>query len=164
MIDVASSFLENFVGNNPYVRRCVTGCDTMGQPLDNYYADEPMYDNFNNGISTCEQGYERENLALTGNNQPVLMSPEAMADQQVARMPGSQLSVDRNFYLGKEMAPVVPGQAPGARPGLTGYIPSMEEALAAGATNGVTGSLMQIEMGPNEQMMQESLKRRGLVR
>ena len=164
MFDVATSFLENFVGSNPYVRRCVTGCDTNGQPLDNYYADVPMYDNYNNGISTCEEGYNRENLALTGNNQPVLMSPQAMADQQVARMPGSQASVDRGFYVGKEMAPVIPGQAPGARPGLTGYIPSMAEALAAGATNGVTGSLMMVEMGPDEQMMQESMKRRGLIR
>jgi hypothetical protein len=40
----------------------------------------------------------------------------------------------------------------------------MEEALAAGTTNGVTGSLMMVELGPDEQMMQESMKRRGLIR
>ena len=102
-----------------------------------------------NGLSTCEEGYNRERQrAPTGNNQPVLMSPEAMADQQVARMPKSGIS-RQGFYIRKEMAPVIPGQAPGARPGLTGYIPSMEEALAAGATNGVTGSLMMVEMGPD---------------
>jgi hypothetical protein len=164
MLDVTASFLDNFIGTNPYVRRCVTGCDTNGQPLSNYKGDVSMYNQGNNGIATCEEGYERDNLALEGNQQPVNISPQAMADQRVAQMPGSMESVARGFYVGREMAPVVPGQAPGARPGLTGYIPSAEEALAAGATNGVTGSLMMVEMEPTEELMMQSAMRRGLLR
>lgn len=163
MLNASVDFLDNFVGSNPYVRRCITGCDTNGQPLDDYFADVPMYNQGNNGVTACEQGYQRENLALEGNQQPVNLSPEAMMDQQVIMNPGSQASVNRGFYVGKEMAPVVPGQAPGARPGLTGYIPSAEEALAAGQTAGMTGSLMMLDLGPNAYMMQESARRRGLL-
>jgi hypothetical protein len=163
MLNASDSFLSNFVGSNPYVRRCVTGCDTNGQPLDDYFGDVPMYDQYNNALATCEQGYQRENLALEGNQQPVNLSPEAMLDQQVIMNPGSQTSVSRGFYIGKEMAPVVPGQAPGARPGLTGFIPSAEEALAAGQTAGMTGSLMMLNLEPNEYMLQESARRRGLI-
>ena len=164
MLDATAGFLDNFIGTNPFVRRCLTECDTNGQPLNNDTEDIPLYNQYNNGLAACEEGYQRSNLALEGNQQPVNISPQAMADQRVAQMPGSMESVARGFYVGREMAPVVPGQAPGARPGLTGYIPSAEEALAAGATNGVTGSLMMVEMEPTEELMMQSAMRRGLLR
>jgi len=51
----------------------------------------------------------------------------------------------------------------GARPGTTGYIPSMEEGLAMGAAPKPKALVLDLE-GPDEEMMEESLKRRGLRR
>jgi len=51
----------------------------------------------------------------------------------------------------------------GARPGTTGYIPSMEEGLAMGASPKPKALVLDLE-GPDEEMMEESLKRRGLRR
>ena len=51
----------------------------------------------------------------------------------------------------------------GARLGTTGYIPSMEEGLAMGASPKPRALVLQLE-SPGEEMMEESLKRRGLRR
>ena len=51
----------------------------------------------------------------------------------------------------------------GARPGTTGYIPSMEEGMAMGASPKPKALVLELE-GPDEEMMEESLKRRGLRR
>ena len=51
----------------------------------------------------------------------------------------------------------------GARPGTTGYIPSMEEGLAMGASPKPKALVLDLE-GPGEEMVEESLKRRGLRR
>jgi len=51
----------------------------------------------------------------------------------------------------------------GARLGTTGYIPSMEEGLAMGASPRPKALVLDLE-GPDEEMMEESLKRRGLRR
>jgi len=51
----------------------------------------------------------------------------------------------------------------GARLGTTGYIPSMEEGLAMGASPKPKALVLDLE-GPDEEMMEESLKRRGLRR
>lgn len=49
------------------------------------------------------------------------------------------------------------------RPGLTGYIPSMEEGMQMGAAPKPKALMLELE-GPSEEMMEESLKRRGLRR
>jgi len=49
------------------------------------------------------------------------------------------------------------------RPGLTGYIPSMEEGMQMGAAPKPKALVLELE-GPSEEMMEESLKRRGLRR
>jgi hypothetical protein len=49
------------------------------------------------------------------------------------------------------------------RPGLTGYIPSMEEGMAMGASPKPKTLVLELE-GPDEEMKEESLKRRGLRR
>jgi hypothetical protein len=51
----------------------------------------------------------------------------------------------------------------GARPGMTGYIPSMEEGLAMGAAPQPKTLVLELEE-PSEEMKEESLKRRGLRR
>lgn len=49
------------------------------------------------------------------------------------------------------------------RPGLTGYIPSAEEGMAMGASPKPKALVLELE-GPTEEMKEESLKRRGLLR
>jgi len=49
------------------------------------------------------------------------------------------------------------------RPGLTGYIPSMEQGMGMGASPKPKALMLELE-GPTEEMMEESLKRRGLRR
>jgi hypothetical protein len=49
------------------------------------------------------------------------------------------------------------------RPGLTGYIPSMEEGVAMGASPKPKALVMELEMVP-EKEKQLSAKRRGLLR
>ncbi len=49
------------------------------------------------------------------------------------------------------------------RPGLTGYIPSMEEGAEAGASP--KSKMILMDLGaPSEEMMAQSKKRRGLSR
>ena len=55
------------------------------------------------------------------------------------------------------------GTEPMARPGLTGYIPSMEEGAEAGASP--KSKMILMDLGaPSEEMMAQSKKRRGLSR
>ena len=49
------------------------------------------------------------------------------------------------------------------RPGMTGYIPSMEEGMAMGASPRPKGVVLELEE-PTEEMKEQSLKRRGLRR
>ena len=49
------------------------------------------------------------------------------------------------------------------RPGLTGYIPSVEEGMGMGAAPKPKALVLELG-GPTEEMMEESLKRRGLRR
>ena len=51
----------------------------------------------------------------------------------------------------------------GERPGMTGYIPSMEEGLMMGAAPKPKALVLELE-APSEEMKEESLKRRGLRR
>jgi hypothetical protein len=51
----------------------------------------------------------------------------------------------------------------GARPGMTGYIPSMEEGLAMGATPKPKTLVLELEE-PDEEEQMLSAKRRGLLR
>lgn len=143
MLDAVASFRDNFIGTNPAVRRCLSVCDFDAE-LGNQRKDVPTYNQYNNGLAVCEEGYERQQLQLEGNPEPVLKSQSAMADQAVSRYPGSIQAQSRGFYMGKEMAPVIPAQAPGARPGLTGFIPSVEEGLARGMLEGASNGVTQI--------------------
>ena len=51
----------------------------------------------------------------------------------------------------------------GARPGMTGYIPSMEEGLAMGASPKPKTRVLELEE-PDEEEQMLSAKRRGLLR
>jgi hypothetical protein len=51
----------------------------------------------------------------------------------------------------------------GQRPGTTGYIPTMEQGLQMGASPKPKALMLELE-GPSEEMLEESRKRRGLLR
>jgi len=53
----------------------------------------------------------------------------------------------------------------GQRPGTTGYIPSVEEAMAAYPASSPRPKSLLLQLnGPNEEMIEMSRKRRGLTR
>jgi len=63
--------------------------------------------------------------------------------------------------LGLEGNPALQGQ----RPGMTGYIPSMEEALATNPGSSPRPKVLMLDLnGPSEEMLEQSKKRRGLSR
>ena len=117
-----AAFLKDYV-DDEVLCRCLDQDEDFGQPLGNEENDVPLYDNFNRGLAVCEQGMERRNLALEGNQMPV---PK--------------------------------------RPGTTGYIPSMEEGLAMGASPQPRALILDLGGTPTKEMMEMSAKRRGLSR
>jgi hypothetical protein len=110
----AAGFLDSFV-QDELKCRCI-GEDTFGAPLDNEENDVPLYDQYNRGLTLCEQGLERNPLNLEGQ-----------------------------------------------RPGMTGYIPSMEHGIQMGASPKTKALVLDLE-GPSEEMLEQSKKRRGLLR
>lgn len=68
MLMNAAGFLDSFVQEEVNCR-CLTEAD-FGQPLDNADNDVPLYDMYNRGLSACEEGMERKNLALEGMKRP----------------------------------------------------------------------------------------------
>ena len=117
MLD-AAGFLDSFV-QDEILCRCLDEEEDFGQPLGNEENDVPLYDQYNRGLAACEQGLERKNLALEGNQQRI---------------------------------------------GLTGYIPSMEEGLVMGAAPQPKALVLDLQGTPTKEMMEESKKRRGLIR
>ena len=113
----ALGFLDSFVQDEVKCR-CLNFEEDFGQPLANEENDVPLYDQYNRGLVACEQGLERKNLALEGNQE---------------------------------------------RPGLTGYIPSMEQGMEMGASPRPKALVLALG-GPKEEMLVESRKRRGLSR
>jgi len=95
--------------------RCLNQA-TFGTDLDNEENDVPLYDQYNRGLTLCEEGIPRQSLELEG-----------------------------------------------ARPGMTGYIPSMEEGLAMGASPRPKALVLALEE-PEEMERMLSAKRRGLLR
>ena len=95
--------------------RCLNQA-TFGTDLDNEENDVPLYDQYNRGLTLCEEGIPRRSLELEG-----------------------------------------------ARPGMTGYIPSMEEGLAMGASPRPKSLVLELEE-PEEMEQILSAKRRGLLR
>ena len=95
--------------------RCLNQA-TFGTDLDNEENDVPLYDQYNRGLTLCEQGLERNPLILEG-----------------------------------------------GRPGMTGYIPSMEDAMAMGASPRPKSLVLELE-GPDQEEQMLSAKRRGLLR
>ncbi len=95
--------------------RCLNQA-TFGTQLDNEENDVPLYDQYNRGLTLCEEGIPRRSLEIEG-----------------------------------------------ARPGMTGYIPSMEQGLAMGASPRPKALMLELE-GPDEEEMMLSAKRRGLRR
>jgi len=63
----AAGFLDSFV-QDELKCRCLDEGD-FGAPLDNAENDVPLYDMYNRGLVACEQGLERTNLALEGNQE-----------------------------------------------------------------------------------------------
>ena len=97
--------------------RCLNQA-TFGTQLDNEENDVPLYDQYNRGLTLCEEGLERNPLELEG-----------------------------------------------ARPGMTGYIPSMEEAVEMYPASSPRPKALILELeGPDEEEMMLSAKRRGLRR
>jgi len=172
MLEV-DSFLGDFI-QDKVLYRLINEC-TFGADLDDEQADVPLYDQFNAGLSGCEKGYERDNLALDGNNAPVLKSQAAMQAQEIARYPGSQTAVMQGNYQGKELAPMagtnvevtnsmLPQGEHGNRSGTTGYIPSLEQGMETGKATRPTGQLMMTDLGQvPDQMLMMSMRRRGLI-
>tara|TARA_R100000005_G_C4994703_1_gene201657 strand:- start:251 stop:601 length:351 start_codon:yes stop_codon:yes gene_type:complete len=113
----AAGFLDSFV-QDELLCRCLNE-DAFGQPIANEENDVPLYDQYNRGLALCEQGLDRTNLALEGNQK---------------------------------------------RPGLTGYIPSMEDAVGMGALPQPKTLVLDLGGAPTKEMMEQSKKRRGLSR
>jgi hypothetical protein len=63
----AAGFLDNFI-TDEIKCRCLDE-DDFGAPLENTENDVPLYDHFNRGLVLPEQGLERTNLALEGNQE-----------------------------------------------------------------------------------------------
>ena len=63
----AAGFLDSFVQDELNCR-CLTEED-FGVPLANQENDVPLYDQYNRGLVLGEQGLERTNLALEGNQE-----------------------------------------------------------------------------------------------
>ena len=63
----AAGFLDSFV-QDELKCRCLDEGD-FGAPLDNAENDVPLYDMYNRGLVLSEQGLERTNLALEGNQE-----------------------------------------------------------------------------------------------
>ena len=63
----AAGFLDSFV-QDELKCRCLDEED-FGQPLSNENNDVPLYDQYNRGLVLSEQGLERTNLALEGNQE-----------------------------------------------------------------------------------------------
>jgi hypothetical protein len=63
----AASFLDAFVQDEVKCR-CLNEED-FGAPLDNAENDVPLYDQYNRGLVLGQQGLERTNLALEGNQE-----------------------------------------------------------------------------------------------
>jgi hypothetical protein len=95
--------------------RCLNQA-TFGTDLDNEENDVPLYDQYNRGLTLCQEERPRQTLELEG-----------------------------------------------ARPGLTGYIPSMEEALEMGADPRPKSLVLELEE-PDEKEVMLSAMRRGLLR
>lgn len=110
----AAGFLDSFIQDEVKCR-CLSEED-FEAGLDNEKNDVPLYDQYNRGLTACEQGLERNPLHLEGQ-----------------------------------------------RPGMTGYIPSMEEGLEMGASP--KPKALVLDLGaPNQEMIEMSQKRRGLRR
>jgi hypothetical protein len=97
--------------------RCLNQA-TFGTQLDNEENDVPLYDQYNRGLTLCEDGIPRRSLEIEG-----------------------------------------------ARPGMTGFIPSMEEAMEMYPASSPRPKTMMMDLGeaPGMEMML-SQKRRGLLR
>lgn len=63
----AAGFLDSFIQDEVNCR-CLDEED-FGAPLENTENDVPLYDHFNRGLVLPEQGLERTNLALEGNQE-----------------------------------------------------------------------------------------------
>jgi len=97
--------------------RCLNQA-TFGTELDNEENDVPLYDQYNRGLTLCEEGMPRQSLELEG-----------------------------------------------ARPGLTNYIPSMEEALEMYPASSPRPKSLVMDLGSAPEMeLLLSQKRRGLSR
>ena len=96
--------------------------EDFGQPISNENNDVPLYDQYNRGLSACETGMDRKNLALEGNKR------------------------DKS-----------------KRGGLTGYIPSVEQAAQYQGTSPMNPNLMIALGSPSADMINHSLMRRGLT-
>jgi hypothetical protein len=76
------AFLNQFVTSDDELQKRMACYSDFGAPLATAKADVPLYDQYNRGLTLCQDNNPRTNLALEGK-----------------------------------------------RPGMTGYIPSMEEAM-----------------------------------
>jgi len=113
-----TDFLNRFIEDNDEVlSRCLSP-ETFGAELDNEENDVPLYDQYNRGLTLCQEDLPRESLQLEGK-----------------------------------------------RPGMTGFIPSMEEAVEMYPASSPRPRtlLLNLEEAPEEELMLSQL-RRGLLR
>ena len=78
-----AGFLDSFITNEVKCR-CLDQ-DDFDAPIDNEQNDVPLYDQFNRGLAATQQGLERTNLSLEGNQErPGLTGYIPSAEQGLA--------------------------------------------------------------------------------
>lgn len=78
-----AGFLDSFIQDEVKCR-CLDE-DDFGAPIDNEQNDVPLYDQFNRGLAATQQGLERTNLSLEGNQErPGLTGYIPSAEQGLA--------------------------------------------------------------------------------
>ena len=113
-----TDFLNRFIEDNDEVLCRALADGAFGAELDNEENDVPLYDQYNRGLTVCQEDLPRESLQLEGK-----------------------------------------------RPGTTGFIPSMEEAVEMYPASSPRSRtlLLNLQEAPEEEMML-SQRRRGLLR
>ena len=193
-LKTAPTFLSEFMGDR-YRKRCLQEGMDFGQEVDNSKNDVPLQDMYNTGLFAGMQGYEREYGTLEGNPENLDGRPQVQEDQIVSRYPGSAAERLRAAYpggvgfapnpqviAGEELgapAPhgdmafdanmgrtgVVPSISERNRPGTTGYIPTVEQAVRTAGANPMPKGLAMSNLGqPDDEQIMASLRRRGIRR
>lgn len=93
------AFLNQFITSDDELLKRMADCCDFGAPLATAKADVPLYDQYNRGLTLCQDNNPRENLALEGKRPGVTGSIPSMeeAGQYPGTIPtGKKLMVNLN--------------------------------------------------------------------